>query len=82
MRERAGARLDAGILVRGSWIAGPVGAPRGEFEAMTLSELEHRHILATLQNYGWNKSKTAKILGIERSTLDRKIRRYGLVQKT
>ena len=25
---------------------------------------------------GWNKSKTAAILGIERSTLDRKIRRY------
>ena len=27
---------------------------------------------------GWNKSKTASILGIERSTLDRKIRRYQL----
>ena len=27
---------------------------------------------------GWNKSQTASILGIERSTLDRKIRRYEL----
>jgi Nif-specific regulatory protein len=27
---------------------------------------------------GWNKSRTAAILGIERSTLDRKIRRYEL----
>lgn len=51
------------------------------FEAMTLAELEKRHIQATLQNYGWNKSRTAKTLGIERSTLDRKIRRYELVQK-
>jgi len=25
---------------------------------------------------GWNKSRTAAVLGIERSTLDRKIRRY------
>jgi len=29
---------------------------------------------------GWNKSRTATILGIERSTLDRKIRRYDLVE--
>ena len=48
------------------------------YEPLTLSELERRHILATLQNFDWNKSRTAKTLGIERSTLDRKIRRYGL----
>ena len=53
-----------------------------QFEAMTLAQLEQRHILATLQNFGWNKSRTAKMLGIERSTLDRKIRRYNLAQKT
>jgi Nif-specific regulatory protein len=29
---------------------------------------------------GWNKSRAATILGIERSTLDRKIRRYDLVE--
>ena len=27
---------------------------------------------------GWNKSQTASMLGIERSTLDRKIRRYEI----
>ncbi len=52
-----------------------------QFEAMTLAQLEQRQILATLQNFGWNKSRTAKTLGIERSTLDRKIRRYNLEQK-
>jgi len=43
--------------------------------------MERRHILATLHAEGWNKSKTAAVLGIERSTLDRKIRRYDLKPK-
>ena len=43
-----------------------------------LDEMERRHILATLNSTGWNKSQTANILGIERSTLDRKIRRYEI----
>ncbi len=49
-----------------------------EFKPMKLEEMERRHILATLRLLSWNKSKAAEILGIERSTLDRKIRRYGL----
>ena len=48
------------------------------FEAISLDEVERRHILATLQATAWNKSQAANILGIERSTLDRKIRRYEL----
>ena len=39
------------------------------------------HILATLNHTGWNKSQAAGILGIERSTLDRKIRRYDLIEQ-
>lgn len=50
----------------------------GAYEAVPLSEIERRHILATLKSTGWNKSRAAVILGIERSTLDRKIRRYEL----
>jgi transcriptional regulator with GAF, ATPase, and Fis domain len=50
----------------------------GVFEPMSLDELERRHILATLNATNWNKSQTARILGIERSTLDRKIDRYEL----
>ncbi len=54
--------------------------PPGEgFAPCSLSDLESQHILATLNHFGWNKSKTASSLGIERSTLDRKIRRYALV---
>ena len=51
---------------------------RTAFEPMSLEELERRHILATLNATSWNKSQTARILGIERSTLDRKIDRYEL----
>ena len=49
-----------------------------EFLPASLEDIERRYILATLNHTSWNKSRTASILGIERSTLDRKIRRYGL----
>jgi Nif-specific regulatory protein len=49
-----------------------------EFVPTSLAEMERKHILATLKATGWNKSQTASMLGIERSTLDRKIQRYEL----
>jgi Nif-specific regulatory protein len=48
------------------------------FEPTSLADMERVHILRTLNATAWNKSRTAQILGIERSTLDRKIRRYRL----
>jgi Nif-specific regulatory protein len=53
-------------------------APTTEYRPLTLDDLEREHIAATLAHTDWNKSQTASILGIERSTLDRKIQRYGL----
>ena len=50
----------------------------GKFAPVSLDDIERRHIFNTLNHTGWNKSKTAAILGVERSTLDRKIRRYQL----
>lgn len=44
----------------------------------SLADVERRHIEATLIATNWNKSRTAQILGIERSTLDRKIKRYKI----
>jgi Nif-specific regulatory protein len=55
-----------------------VPSSKSTFEPMSLDEIERRHIHATLRATGWNKSRTAAILGVERSTLDRKIRRYDL----
>lgn len=48
------------------------------FRAVSLELLEREHILATLDWTDWNKSKAAQILGIERSTLDRKLKRYRM----
>ena len=48
------------------------------FRPITLEELERKHVLATLNAHKWNKSRSAQALGIERSTLDRKIKRYDL----
>jgi Nif-specific regulatory protein len=50
-------------------------------EPVSLEEVERQHILETLNQTRWNKSRAATILGIERSTLDRKIRRYELVEE-
>jgi Nif-specific regulatory protein len=58
--------------------SGMTSAPGNVYEPTTLADIERQHILATLNATSWNKSRTAAILGIERSTLDRKIRRYEL----
>ena len=59
-------------------IEGQIAADGEHFEPTSLADMERIHILQTLNSTGWNKSRAANILGIERSTLDRKIRRYGL----
>lgn len=48
------------------------------FHPVTLDEAEKLLIVKTLEHYNWNKSHSAKSLGIERTTLDRKIARYEL----
>lgn len=44
----------------------------------SLDDVEKEHILKTLSQTGWNISKTAAILEIDRSTLYNKITRYDL----
>ena len=55
-----------------------VGTIVQEYQPESLELIEQRHIAATLQATHWNKSKAAAILGIERSTLDRKIKKFGI----
>ncbi len=45
---------------------------------MTLDEIERRHILRILENTGWHKKRSAQILGIDPSTLYRKLEKYGI----
>jgi Nif-specific regulatory protein len=53
-----------------------------EFREVSLAELEKSHILATLERTGRNMTKTAEILGIERSTLYLKLKRYDQHRRT
>ena len=41
-------------------------------------ELERRYLLQTLEETGWKKKRAAEILGINPSTLYRKLQRYGM----
>jgi len=43
-----------------------------------LEDVERRHILHVLDALGWNKAEAARVLGINRATLYRKLQRYGL----
>ena len=54
-------------------------ARSGPFVPTTIEEMERRHVLATLEAVGGNKTKAAAILGIERSTLDRKLAKWAKV---
>jgi len=56
----------------------PASVTSGSYRAITLEELERRYIIETLVFTDWNKTQAATILGIERSTLDRKIRSLEL----
>jgi Nif-specific regulatory protein len=49
---------------------------RSSFRPVSVDIIEQEHILATLEWTKWNKSQAAHILGIERSTLDRKLKKY------
>jgi Nif-specific regulatory protein len=53
------------------------GDKPGPFVPETLDDMERRHVMATLEAVGGNKTKAAAILGIERSTLDRKLARWA-----
>ena len=81
------------VLTRGEWIDVPdmalsqLASPgdtdkaavvRSErFVPTTIEEMERRHVMATLEAVGGNKTKAATILGIERSTLERKLAKWA-----
>ena len=56
----------------------PESVVRREVELASLENVERDHIERTLANTGYHKSRSARILGISRKTLDRKIAEYSL----
>ena len=51
--------------------------PTGEILRTPLAEIEKRHILRVLSSTGGNKTRAAKILGIDTKTLYNKLKAYG-----
>lgn len=78
-----GDRIDAedlalSTLATSGESGGDLTPARTAYQPISLAEMERHHIVATLKATGWNKSRAAGILGVERSTLDRKIHRYKI----
>lgn len=57
----------------------PVRAPEGRL-AGRLENDEERHLRAALREHRWNISAVAETFGVARSTLYRKMKKYGIVQ--
>jgi DNA-binding NtrC family response regulator len=51
--------------------------PTGEILRTPLAEIEKRHILRVLSSTGGNKTRAAKILGIDTKTLYNKLKSYN-----
>lgn len=51
-------------------------SPTGE--ALSLQDIEQKHILEILEKFNGNKSKAARVLNISRSTLREKLKQYGI----
>jgi len=47
-------------------------------DALSLQDIERKHIIDTLQKFDGNKSKAARVLNISRSTLREKLKQYGI----
>jgi two-component system response regulator HydG len=54
----------------------PNGGPK------TLEDIEKAHILRVLQQTGWNRTRAAQLLDIDRVTLHHKIKKYGWSKET
>ncbi len=52
-------------------------APEAQ-DSASLEEVERLHIMRVIESTNWKKRETARILGINRSTLDRKLQKYAI----
>ncbi len=56
----------------------PIPLPPLSDGALSLQDIERKHIIDTLQKFNGNKSKAARVLNISRSTLREKLKQYGI----
>ncbi|HUT03176.1 MAG TPA: sigma-54 dependent transcriptional regulator [bacterium] len=76
--------IEHGIIFSSGPVVGPKDLPKAitfcpnHASFVPLAELEKRHVEKALQLSAFNKAKAAKLLGLSRQALYRKIERYGL----
>jgi len=85
VRELENAVEYAVMLTRGGRIAPDALPPQlraesvgGDGAARSLEDVEAAHIARVLESTDWNQDKAAGVLGIGRTTLWRKLKRYGI----
>ena len=49
-----------------------------ELKAASLEEVIRAHVLGVLESCNWSQSKTAQALSVDRKTIYRMLRRWGL----
>jgi len=62
--------------------AGGLHSRHPSWVGLSLSEVERQAILATLQFCAGDKLEAARVLGIGKTTLYRKVREYGLARES
>src|SRR5574343_544733 len=78
MALSSGALIELGALPANLRAGGNRSAPAEAAEALpTLAQLEKEHILKVLSRCDGNRAQAAKVLGIDRVSLWRKLRAYG-----
>jgi len=73
-----GATIDDDHIVCGPAGAAPAGPQPLPVRAESIESMEKRLIGKVLEETDWHKARSAQILGINRTTLWQKIKRYGL----
>jgi len=63
-------------------LAASIPEPEAGPRLITLEEVEHRHILFALNENDWNISATARVLGISRPTLRKRMSHFSLFRKS
>ena len=71
------------LTLASAWSLLPYQGPerRRNVELLSLDELEKRHIKRVLEVTGGNRTKAAKILGVNVTTVYRKVERYNITTK-
>lgn len=79
--ERAIIVSDAGELTLDNFLMRSRGRPSGKVQALNLETLERDAIEKAIHQCEGNLTQVAKVLGLGRTTLYRKMERYGLADK-